>query len=76
MSERTIWEFAKNDDPWDEPHITVVAKPDSVLISVSEEQAVDSYNETFTCSINIPKEKAQELIQFLANHKFEGTKDV
>lgn len=39
-----------------------------VCISVAEEQAVDSYNSMFTCSIHLTSDKARQLRDRLARN--------
>lgn len=71
MSEikRGIWEFASSGDQDDcgmyDGEVSVSAHPKGVLIEVTEEKAVDSYNEEFTCSCLVPIAKVSELIEFL-----------
>lgn len=67
MGDRGIWGFKSTDD-WDDTSIAITSTPDGLLVAVTEEQAVDSYNDTFTCSVTIPPAQVREFIQFLANH--------
>jgi len=40
-------------------------KDGALYISVSDEKAVDSYNQLFTCSIDLPPAAAAALVKFL-----------
>ena len=50
---------------WDGAEIVVAATRDGVSIGVSEEKAVDSYNQTFTCTMELSHEEAEKLALFL-----------
>lgn len=50
---------------WDGAEIVVASTRDGVSISVSEEKAVDSYNQTFTCTMDLSREEAEQLALFL-----------
>lgn len=39
-----------------------------VIVSVAEEKAVDSYNQTFTCSIHLSPSQAINLRDWLSHH--------
>lgn len=45
-----------------------VNQRNELTISVAEEQPVDSYNETFECSIHLPIEHARRLRDYLNNN--------
>lgn len=45
---------------------------DGLCISVSDEQAMDSYNSTFTCDICLPTPEAKRLRDYL-NREFPTT---
>jgi hypothetical protein len=71
MSERRIFEYTApyghtlGDD--DGQQITVITREDGSLhISVREEQAVDSYNQWFDCSIRLPPDQVAHLLTLLA----------
>lgn len=49
---------------WD-GEIVVAATKNGVSIAVSEEKAVDSYNQTFTCTMELSREEAEKLAVFL-----------
>lgn len=50
-----------------EDGMTVVVAPDgSLIFGVTEEQAVDSYNQPFTCNFTATKEQVSQLAEFLA----------
>jgi hypothetical protein len=44
---------------------TVVSHGDGIRISVAEEKAMDSYNETFECSATLSRDQAVELYLWL-----------
>lgn len=50
---------------WDGAEIVVAVSDKGVSLSVSEEQAVDSYNQTFTCTMNLSPEEAEKLALFI-----------
>lgn len=43
-------------------------KGNFVAVSVSDEQAVDSYNSTFTCTFHLSEEQAAQVRDFLNHH--------
>lgn len=45
--------------------ITVAYDENSIIVSVAQERAMDSYNETFECSIELPREIAIALRDIL-----------
>jgi len=68
MSGKGSWIYSRKEttrSPFDDEEIEVTASGDLVNIAVTDEQAVDSYNATFTCDIALPREKAAELHAFL-----------
>ncbi len=66
MTERAIWTFTEKDKSgWEQGTVDVTATAHGALLAVSEEQAVDSYNETFTCSVAVPKSEIPALIAVL-----------
>lgn len=62
MTERSFqWE-----NPVDQENtISVARTPLGLNISVADEQAVDSYNSTFECDINLPLAEALRLRDYL-----------
>ena len=52
--------FAQSDHSF-EDELIAVSEGDTCCISAAEEQAVDSYNQMFTCSIHLTKEQALNL---------------
>lgn len=66
MAKRAVWEFAQGGTPWDAGEIAVTVHQDGmVLVEVTEEHAVDSYNHEFTCGVTLPPDKVRELAEFL-----------
>jgi hypothetical protein len=63
---RGLWEYAST-DVWDDASIAITAGPKGLLVEVTEEQAVDSHNEHFTCSVTIPWEAVPGLKSFLGS---------
>lgn len=61
--ERAIWAYPKT--ALDDDGVTVVANAYGLLISVSEEVALDSYNSQFTCSCSIPWSEVDGLISMI-----------
>lgn len=41
---------------------------DGIVVSVSEEKAVDSYNQSFTCSLTMNRAQAVQLRDWLNRH--------
>lgn len=56
--------FEKRGDP-DNAITIVLAKSGELCVSVSEEQAVDSYNSTFECSFNMSTKETAALRDYL-----------
>ncbi len=56
---------------WDDAEMEVVATADHVRFSVTEDKAMDSYNKTFTCNVNLPLEQARSLRDWLTQ-QIEG----
>lgn len=50
---------------WGGAAITVTAGPHGASISVSQEKAVDSYNQEFTCVMDLSWQEAEALALFL-----------
>lgn len=56
---------------WETPHdadtalVAVPQEDGSLSVSVSEEQAVDSYNSYFDCTITLPRAQAEKLRDML-----------
>jgi hypothetical protein len=67
-TKRAHFEF-KPDGPrrWDgsDGELEAVAGDHCVTISVTDEQAVDSYNQTFTCEALLPRPEAERLRDWL-----------
>jgi hypothetical protein len=59
-----VWTLDKSHS-WDGAEIVVTASEGGASISVSEEQAVDSYNKTFTCTMQLTQEEAEKLALFI-----------
>lgn len=56
-------------DPNDEGAIlSIMSIEKRLIISVAEEQAVDSYNETFTCSVVLEPNEVIQLRDMLLKH--------
>lgn len=68
---REAWGYEPN--AWGDPAIHVTVTEGGVLVEVTEEHAMDSYNSTFTCSITLPPEKVAELAEVL-NKALAGAK--
>lgn len=70
MSERReIWGFQSEDESgWDNGFIEVTAYPDGLTVEVTQDKAVDSYNQQFTCGVTLSREKAVELRDMLDRH--------
>lgn len=51
--------------PGDPDNVLTIAKSNEgrLIVSVSEEQAVDSYNQTFDCSIYLPQSVARKMAE-------------
>lgn len=51
------------EDPSDRENVVVIfpTKSGGLTVAVSEEQAVDSYNDSFECSMHLSKERAERL---------------
>lgn len=64
---RSIFEYTAKHPrfSFDEAELAVTAHNGAVLIEVTQERAVDSYNQEFTCSVTVPPENLDELIEFL-----------
>jgi hypothetical protein len=71
---RSTWtyEVAEGWDIGDAVDVTVT--PDHVLIAVTEEQAMESYNQEFTCSVAVPYSKVAELHQLLGKALYEASR--
>ena len=54
---RDVWQRKRHDN-WDDAEIEVVSGDQGVTVSVSEEQAMDSYNRTFTCQYVLTQDEA------------------
>ncbi len=51
-----------------EDDLSIVRRPDGTFtIGVTEEKAVDSYNQSFTCYFTATKEQAAQIAAFFAN---------
>ena len=74
MSERAIWEFTDNKD-WSDAEIAVTANGLGLNIAVTDEKAVDSYNQEFTCSVIIPPAKVRELMAFISQFDWNDYPD-
>ena len=53
---------------WDGAEIVVARTRGGLSISVSEEKAVDSYNQTFTCTMELSGDEAEKLALFILRH--------
>jgi hypothetical protein len=63
------WRFYWEDpSDWDNAVVVVATEDDGLTIAVAEEKAMDSYNETFECSICLPKAEAIRLRDLLNEH--------
>jgi hypothetical protein len=51
-----------------EDNLTAAKDARGICVSVSQEKAMDSYNETFECSIHLTDEQAKTLLIWLAKH--------
>lgn len=56
---------------FDDAELEAVATDDHVRFSVTEEKAMDSYNQTFTCNVNLPLDQARSLRDWLTE-QIEG----
>lgn len=54
-----------NPEPWNDEEIEVTTAEDHVRIAVTDEKALDSYNQTFTCAVNLPPDQVEELWRVL-----------
>lgn len=61
MSDR----YWANDAAWNPGQLEAIATPGHVVLSVTQDCAVDSYNEEFTCSVNLARAQLEDFIEWL-----------
>jgi hypothetical protein len=63
---RASWSYEENQ--WGDPAIDVTMVVAGIRFAITEDKAVDSYNQEFTCSICLPPRKARELAELVLNY--------
>jgi hypothetical protein len=63
---RAFFEWQNPAHLFGDNEIDVISSANGVAIAVSEEQAMDSYNSTFTCEIVLPWPEVEKLRDFLS----------
>lgn len=71
MSERH-WEHVIQGGFYGGDGVELTVTPTGVEFSVTAEQAVDSYNQTFTCSVIVPFDKLGDAVRLLQTAAAQG----